>query len=384
MSTEFTEQIGEIDLSCIEMQSRSDRLHPEEREEMGPDRDLSELPNYLDDLTEWEEFRLSVGTEPMVPVIVTETDDGYQLIDGHRRFRAVEQNGGKTIRCLVTDDPEDTDLLRVELNEQRKPNDAERRARLGASRCAPWLLPPAERPDPDQWMSQYTLAERVGVTQPTISGWIQEVSDENPVRSAVGEIAKQPGKSLTNDPDRVETIDEIVATLSPQITVGRELFVANELEQIDGVSLSELEAAAQKAEGWTDEEFLQYVDDHFGEDPDTDLGIESGMADGGDEPWEDTTDLGQTDNEPIGQEDEPEYEGVDIDVDWAEIIDESGIDASLGELQQKAMIVESFEDDGAIALQMLEHMTGLSQDEVVDQIITPLAVDRVKQMAQDE
>lgn len=398
MELEYTE-LTEAAIDEITVPSRSDKLHPYENENVGDGQDLSELQDAAadgDELTDWEEFRLSVGTQPRDPVEVMENGDGYELIDGDRRLRALRENGAQTTFAVVKDPGEEVtqeekDVLMLESNEHRRPNDAEQRARKTANLCAPWLLPPGERSSAES-ITQSQLAKQVGRTQPAISGWLETVHDEYPLRSAVGEIAKQPGRQIQED--RIEQIDRVVDLLttggedgSRIVAMGRELFVAEELGNMDGVSLSELESAAERAaeNGWDDQRFLQYVDEEFADDEEIELGIQSGMADGDDEPWEDTTELDtETDTDPEPQQDDgPDLETPDIEVEWENVLDGADIESSLGELQQKTMIVESFEDDAAIALQILQEQCGLTQEEVVDQIVEPLLVDRTVQALQE-
>lgn len=57
------------------------------------------------------------------PLVVRKKSDRYEVICGHRRFRALQLVGGDiTVPCIIRDDISDSDLLRVQLEEniQRK------------------------------------------------------------------------------------------------------------------------------------------------------------------------------------------------------------------------------------------------------------------------
>jgi len=366
-------ELQTVPLEDVVPPERSDKLHPHEKE----------------DDEDWEDFVRSVGTEPNKPLDVIRENGSYHVIDGDRRFRALEQNGADEVRVLVADDLVGDDLdqiLRmVTANEFREPSDKRQRARKMAQISAPWLLPSGEREDIGR-MTQAEVSEEIGKTQPTISNWLNPIKNEYPLRSALAEVVGVP------DDGEMEEIDEICDLLlrggddgSLVISIGQEQFVANEIADMEGVSLGELYTSAEKAvaEDWNAQRFLEYVDKNFAYDdmtPDGD--VEAGVI--GENPeFEDTSFDEESDDSPDPTED-LEIATTDIDVDWSEHVDESNLNKPLSKLEQGRMLSQTIEDDAAVAINILAARQGMSQQKVMSEIIEPLIVDETIGLLQGE
>lgn len=377
-----------IPIDDIVPPERSDKLHPYEDE----------------DQESWEEFRTSIGTEPNKPLEVMDCGDHYEIIDGDRRFRALRENEAETVPCFIRQQGEEIQnesdrlIKMVTANEFRKPSNKEQRARHIAQLVAPWLLSSGERSDDTELMTQSDFSSEIGKSQGTISIWLQPVRDTNPLRAALSEKAS----GRRPDEDDIEQIDNIVDLLKRGgddgnlvISIGQEQFVASELDDMEGVSLSELETVAEKAvdEGWNSPRFLEYVNENYAFD-DMDIveeNVDAGMMDGSTDPFEDND---FTDSEGISVDDvdvETEDEEVDfsvpnIDVDWSDHISDSDLNGtSLSELKTRRMMSQTIQDEAAVAMNVLSTTTGLSHREVMKQFVEPLIVDQtIAHLSADE
>jgi len=410
-----------IPLEQIHPPNRSDKLHPYEDEEIvqgdSPFEDLSEAvsddSNNENDTGDWDEFRVSVGTQPKKPLEVTpDGDGGYEIIDGDRRYRALKENGAETVACFIVTDNEtqvsesEKTIRMVTANEFRKDSNKKQRSRHTARIVAPWLLPPGERYQDVREMDQTGFAERVGKSQQTISRWLEPVKDNNQLRSVLDDISSTRKYSKED----VEQIDRIVDLLrhggdagNVVVPIRQTAFVAEELGEMEGVSISEIENVAEKAVegGWDQTRFLEYLKENYAYDEmerqsrekDEGDGIEAGMMGSGEDPYEeeefeDTTGVSVDD---IKVDDEEAEDTLDlatpeIDVDWSELVDEEDLpgEKSLAEYESNRMMSQTIEDEAAVGVNLLAALTGKSKRDVFKQVVEPAAVDRIHAILSDE
>jgi hypothetical protein len=372
-------RVEDIPLVEIEAPNPSDKLHPVEEED--------------DD--DWEDFKRSVNKELQKPLEVVEQNGHYRLIDGDRRFRALEEGESDTASCIVkSDKDEDTVLVdMVRANEFRKPSDKNQRARTIAQLTAPWLLPPGERKNINTVYSQSELAEQIGCSQPTINIWLSPVKDQNKLRDALSGTVS--GRQL--EEEDMEMIDEIISLLKGRgddggvvMGVGQEGFVAEKISNMDGLNLGELQTVADKAsaESWNTNKFLEYLDEHYAYD-ELEEQADTGMM--GDTDFEDdlTGGVSTGDVEQGHQHEETpdtDFGMPDVsEVEWEEVVDDSELNGeTLGSLKARQMVTQTFQDNGAIAINILCAKTGMSEQDVMEKFVQPLVVDRAYRFLQDD
>jgi predicted regulator of amino acid metabolism with ACT domain len=295
-------------IADIREPSPSDKLHPHENEP-GSNKSLEKLRSesqygHKFELSDWEEFRLSVGTEPIIPPIVQEADDdvseSYELVDGDRRLRAVKANYGDVaedemdITVIVMDDTDnwrDVHLTRITANEHNKASDKIQRARYLSRLYRPALLPPGERIQGgeseeeiiENTQTQTEIAEKIGTNQGTVSKWISPIRTEHKLRGVLVSIGTAGnGKGWHGDAyEETKRVDRIVSLLlqgndpdgeietpSRVVATGNEGSVAEEMQEVDeeglGLTLVEVEEAAEKAadEGLDNTDIVEYVEDN--------------------------------------------------------------------------------------------------------------------------
>lgn len=371
----------------IEEPTRSEKLHPYEDEED----------------ENWEEFRASVGEEPNKPLEVKKNGEGYDLIDGDRRLRALRENDAETAPCYILDEGEDINddsdfvLRMVVANEFRKDSDPKQRARKIAQITAPWLLKPSDRIE-TELLSQSDLASEVGKSQGTISNWLDPIRvDEYPIRAAVADKCSSPKPGE----DDIELIDETVELLRRGtgdndmiVRLGQSQFVAEELKDMEGVGLREVHTAAEKGvdEGWNSQRFLEYVDKNYAyDDTSLDDDVETDIL-GDDQPdFADPVDPteGHDPSEGVDLEeddgDEIDFGMPEIDVDWSEHVDDDELNGeSLASLEGQRMMSQQIEDDASVAIKVLSAKTGMSERNVMKKLVEPAIVDQAVKFLADE
>ena len=123
----------------------------------------------------------------MVPLVVTKTDDGYELIAGERRLRASRALGLKTVPALIrtASDQQKLELALIE-NIQRQ--------QLGALEEAVAYKALIEEFN----LTQAKMAERVGKSRPEIANTIRllDLPDEMKKALQEGKISKTHGRAL--------------------------------------------------------------------------------------------------------------------------------------------------------------------------------------------
>lgn len=399
-----------VSIDSIEVPERSEKLHPYQDEDPDEEENSNEVNT-------WEQFRDSVGTEPDNPPTVIENGDGFVLVDGDRRMRALQENDAKTVDVLIRDDVDTTLELfekRLTANEFRKGNNKKQRSWYVAQFVAPSLLPPGERKlnEGEEIMSQAQFARELAGRgedyQGRISVWLQPMKDEHPLRATLQD--KASGRKP--DWDDITTIDRIMDLLKGRgeaknvvVIDADERFTASELADMEGVSLSELETCAEKAANnkWNHSRFLEYINENYAyddiEEPD---GVDSGMMDGSD-PFEDndygndtperkdggstgvSVDDVEVDDGSGGTEDRVQYERPNIEVDWGDHVDDEDLNgASLAELKTRRMMgSEPIEDEAAVAINIVSAKTGLSLRETKKMFAEPAIVDRCIEFLND-
>ena len=394
----------EIDLDRIRTPNRSEKLHPYEDEPTDPDD--------VDRENSWTEFKQSVGSQPNKPLEITPIDSyegkfdrdeyegDYQLIDGDRRYRALEENEADTVACFIVDVDGDIDrwVRMFEANNFRRDNSPKQEARWIAKLYQPSLLPEGERfQDEPYFENMDDVAEAMGVSDATVSNRLKAIEYEYPIRfTLTGNNYATNGRSLTKD--RVKKIDRIIDCLkrggdqeNMVVTIGREQFVAEELANMEGVSLGEIETVAEKAVegGWGAKRFLEYTEEHYAHDEVERMNdeVESGMMDGSDDPFEDNdfeddsgvsvddVDVGR--DEDSSDEQEIELESPDYDVDWNDIVDDSGLENPISDYETQRMMSQTVEDEAAVAINIFADRFGLSKREVMKHIVEPAIVDEI-------
>lgn len=203
---------------------KENKIKPIRREEI-PLQEIKEPhdkwklhPRMKTNENEWKDFVESVGTSPRDPLDVIERKDGYELIDGNRRYRALRDNRAKTVECRVysEDDIENEKVLgamMIEANDQRDSSDQIQLGRWTARYVKPWLLDPEDRFD--DWssskpMSQHEFAELINKpnSQGSISRWVSMWEEKVPLRAAIGSIKTGRGKPVPG-PDDIRKMEMV-------------------------------------------------------------------------------------------------------------------------------------------------------------------------------
>lgn len=357
--------IQTVPVDQIHEPTRSEKLHPYEDE----------------DDEDWEEFRASVGTQPSKLPSVRENGDGYELIDGDRRLRAVRENDAEEVTVRVRYDVETTeDLLtqRVIANENRKNSDPKQRARYIAQLCAPWLLAPGDRRDDiDEIHTQTEVGEIFGKAQGQISQWMNPLEqDEHPLRAGVAE--HHGGRTV--DQEGVELIDETIELLDDIVLQSQHKFVGTELADMEGVSLREIHSAVEQGvdQGWNSQQFLEYVEENFAiDDTSLDDDVETGVL--GDQPdFDEPMDPSEFQEDTTSEDtsdEEFEFEIESGDIDWSALVQDQDLEEmTVSEAEQKKMQSVALEDDASVALEILQGATGMSKKEIVSEFLAPVLV----------
>ena len=374
------ETVEDVPLDKIQTPTRDEKLHPPENE----------------DQEDWGEFKSSVGTEPIQLPLAKRNGDGYEIIVGDRRTRAVEENGAETLDIRVIDEDisrNDVFVTRVAENYHRSDSDPRTKAWYAAQLSAPSLLLPGER-DPDiEVMSQTEVADMMDVSDASVSNWLDILRDENPLRAVLREKTVRKRASE----DEIETIDNIVELLKSQnghkvIATGEEGFVADRLQDLEGVSLGEIELMAEKAveNGLNAGKFLEEVKDTYAADETgSSPGSMSSGPLGGEDPFEDNSpdssfDDG-VDEGPANEDKEepdasstPDLDAPNIVVDLGEVLPEDDHfpdDVTKSDVQVRGWQDVSIKDDAAVLLNAVAEMYGEDIDKIRQKWLEPLIIE---------
>lgn len=378
-------EIAEIPMSELEPPERDEHLHPEEK----------------DSGEEFEEIVDSINQEGQdEPIKVKENGEGYEIIDGTRRYRALRESELESALCMVREDIEteaDRLILMVRSNEFSKNSDPEARARVIAKLIAPHLLPESERIENEPKLTQSEMADRVGKSQPTISNWLSPVRDKYPLRDKLSDIIK----SRNPGPEEIEVIDGIVGNLrhgqSPVVSRNEIDLLISELSHLNPSSVDDIAISAKMAnqEDWDVDDYIDHLYDVIETTTDNGGEMEVVRADG--KEIEDTspetnhdsdeTERIRDDIEPFknaesgsgdsivdqpDKESPPEQENP-FDVDWKDVISEDVLNtynSAEHVMEDDAVAVKmTFEGDEAVALSYLADSKNISREQLIREII---------------
>lgn len=381
MATEAQQQeptIETIPLVDIKTPERTEKLHPIEDE----------------DPEDWENFLKSVGTTPDQEIDVRVRNGNYELIDGDRRVRAVEENGGEEIRSKVFSEMSDEEFYarRIRSNELRKENNPFRRSWYAAQYVAPWLLPPGERFGVEK-MTQYEYADLIGYSQGSVSQWLGPMRNENPIRSVVGDEAVEHATDNIPSDEAIQQVDEIVSWLLGQgehkRVVSRNLVgkVADEVGDMSGISLAEIHTVAEMAaeNGWDEGAFLEQLNKYASDPSDSaPVKIESGLRNS--DPSKTETHDGDPDrvgeaegkegpnwsqyNEDFNKDQSPELPEVSVpEVDWTEYVSDEDLqgDETVTSIAESQRFVPEvpLQGEAAVALNLLAEMYDVERSDAI-------------------
>jgi len=374
--------VDSVPIEDIQEPNRDEKLHPLEDED--PD--------------DWGDFKESVGTSPITPPLARKTDDGYELIVGDRRLRAVKENGADTIDLrVVKGEIAQNDLYaaRIAENYHRKESDQDKKSWTVAQLSAPALLPPAERDDGVERIKQTEVAETMGLTSSRVSQLLKPLKNKNPLRSVLRGIAS----GRRPDEEDIEVIDNIVGLLNGQqghkvLATGEEGWVADSLGDMKGVSLGEIEMMAKKAveEEWSADTFLEEIRSEFAST--SNAAVNAKMDSGpvaGDDPFADNsraqtrddgvdggieTDRDDPENKNTETPDRIDFDEPNISVEWDELIDDSDLSGmtdadSVTELTRRKYQDVALQDDAAIAINVLAEISNQPKEEVIRKFVQP-------------
>jgi hypothetical protein len=374
--------VDSVPIEDIQEPTRDEKLHPPENE----------------DSEEWEEFKKSVGTSPITPPLARKTDDGYEIIVGDRRLRAMKENGADTIDLRVVQGEVSQNELyaaRVAENYHRKSSDRDKKSWTVTQLSAPALLPPAERDKEVEQLMKKEVAEMMGVTGPRVSQLLKPLKNKNPLRAALCDTAagRRP------DEEDIEVIDNIVGLLNGQqghkvLATGEEGWVSDSLGEMEDVSLGEIEMMAEKAveEGWGADTFLEEIRSEFvstpsaqvnpkkesgpltGEDPYADDSPARTRDDGVDGGIE--TDRDDPENRETETPDRIDFGEPNVSVEWDELIDDSDLSGvtdadSVTDLTRRRYQDVALQDDAAIAINVLAEISNQPKEEVIRKFVQP-------------
>lgn len=385
--------IKEVELSNIITPERSEKLHPWENEETpSEDRDLEDIESRLqsgEEVTDWEQFRFSVGHQPDEEPVVHSTDNGkYRLIDGDRRIRAVKSNDADTIRVKIEEDQIDEAsrmIQSVRRNEDRLPNDPYQRAVAIAKLTAPELVEPGERFDFSNTRSQSDLARDLSKDQAQIAQWLDPLREENPIRDVVAGVIS--GRRI--DETDLEKIDDIVDLLmtggdsgQPIIQNTRPKNIADKIDALDVSNIDKLRSVAETSakQGQKEKAFLTRLEEETHEQQSrpsvSDIGSSGFVGD----PEQSLDDTG-SDFESEIDEEETETTENQIDqfmtpqpnVDVRSLVDGSNLPRGIEFSDiDDGMVFHPFRGETAQLIRSLAFVNDSEEDVVVEDVVSPL------------
>lgn len=370
-----------VDIEDVKAPNRDEKLHPPENE----------------DEEEWEDFKTSVGTNPIYNPIAEKNGDKYEIIVGDRRLRAMKENGAEEIDLEVVDDASRNDIYttRIAENSQRTDSDRFQKAFTLAQLCRPWLLEPAERDGDVEVISQTEAARAIGFSD----GYISQLVNGGPLvdRRTLRHVLGQKGARKQLTEEEIEKVDNIVSLLKGSeghkvMATGEEGWIADKLDSFQDVSLGEIEIMAERAveEEWTTSDFLENLEEAYVKKS-TD-GVEPKVSSGpvaGDDPYADETpdqtrdedtDAGPTTNEDSEAATEtasrPDFGDANIEIDWDDLLDEDMLNGELGfervgDITSLKWQDVSLQDDAAIMMNALAEATakpGEDADEAKERV----------------
>lgn len=138
------------------------------------------------------------------PLLVRKVDDGYELVAGERRLRAVTSLGMEKVACIVQQDIEDESSAMMALIENLQREDLHY---LEEAQCYQKLLE-------TYGLTQEELANRLGKSQSSIANKLRLLKLSDDVKAAMTEkrLSERHARALlklTDDKQRLDTIEKI-------------------------------------------------------------------------------------------------------------------------------------------------------------------------------
>ena len=138
------------------------------------------------------------------PLLVRKVDDGYELVAGERRLRAVTSLGIKKVACIVQQDIEDESSAMMALIENLQREDLHY---LEEAQCYQKLLE-------TYGLTQEELANRLGKSQSSIANKLRLLKLSDEVKAAMTEkrLSERHARALlklTDDKQRLDAVERI-------------------------------------------------------------------------------------------------------------------------------------------------------------------------------
>ena len=138
------------------------------------------------------------------PLLVRKVDDGYELVAGERRLRAVTSLGMEKVACIVQQDIEDESSAMMALIENLQREDLHY---LEEAQCYQKLLE-------TYGLTQEELANRLGKSQSSIANKLRLLKLSGEVKAAMTEKRLSEGHArallkLTDDKQRLDAVEKI-------------------------------------------------------------------------------------------------------------------------------------------------------------------------------
>ena len=138
------------------------------------------------------------------PLLVRKVDDGYELVAGERRLRAVTSLGMEKVACIVQQDIEDESSAMMALIENMQREDLHY---LEEAQCYQKLLE-------TYGLTQEELANRLGKSQSSIANKLRLLKLSDEVKAAMTEkrLSERHARALlklTDDKQRLDAVERI-------------------------------------------------------------------------------------------------------------------------------------------------------------------------------
>lgn len=138
------------------------------------------------------------------PLLVRKVDDGYELVAGERRLRAVTSIGMEKVACIVQQDIEDESSAMMALIENLQREDLHY---LEEAQCYQKLLE-------TYGLTQEELANRLGKSQSSIANKLRLLKLSDEVKAAMTEkrLSERHARALlklTDDKQRLDAVEKI-------------------------------------------------------------------------------------------------------------------------------------------------------------------------------
>ena len=138
------------------------------------------------------------------PLLVRKVDDGYELVAGERRLRAVTSLGMEKVACIVQQDIEDESSAMMALIENLQREDLHY---LEEAQCYQKLLE-------TYGLTQEELANRLGKSQSSIANKLRllKLSDEGKTAMTEKRLSERHARALlklTDDKQRLDAVERI-------------------------------------------------------------------------------------------------------------------------------------------------------------------------------